>query len=178
MQLGVLFFIVRAVVETALGGELDAIDEFDVGLHQGFLEDFSRLRRTLRDFLEPRLEAEIQSNTDSEHLFALLRHLLNDDPELTIEQALLALFDLLASWVGEGRSLLNLIVTDGECVYAARHAINTDCPALYYSIDDDTFPEAQLVASGPLTDSEFWQPVPEYHLLILSPHKPPELFAL
>jgi len=34
------------------------------------------------------------------------------------------------------------------------------------------------VASEPLTDSEFWQPMPEYHLLILSPHKPPELFAL
>jgi glutamine amidotransferase len=146
-------------------------------LHQGFLEDFSRLRRTIRDFLEPRLEAEIKGNTASEHLFALLRHLLSDDPELPLEQALGALFDLLTSWVGEGRSLLNLIVTDSESLYAARHAMNVNCPPLYYSVDDDAFPEGQLVASEPLTESEFWQPLPEYHLLILNPHRPPELFA-
>jgi len=147
-------------------------------LHQGFLSDFSRLRRTIRDFLEPRLEAEIRSNTASEHLFALLRHLLSDDSDLTIEQALAALLDLLASWVGEQSNLLNLIVADSTGLYVVRQAWHADCPALYYSVDDESFPDAQLVASEPLTDSEFWLPLPESHLLTLSPRKPPELFAL
>ncbi len=147
-------------------------------LHQGFLSDFSRLRRTIRDFLEPHLEAEIRSNTASEHLFALLRHLLSDDSELTMEQALAALLDLLAGWVGEQSSLLNLIVADGAGLYVVRQAWHADCPALYYNVDDEGFPDAQLVASEPLTDSEFWRPLPESHLLTLSPRKPPELFAL
>jgi len=147
-------------------------------LHQGFLSDFSRLRRTIRDFLEPHLEADIKSNTASEHLFALLRHLLSDDPDLTIEQALAALLELLAGWVGEQSNLLNLIIADGAGLYVVRQAWHADCPVLYYNVDDESFPDAQLVASEPLTDSEFWRPVPESHLLTLSPRKPPELFAL
>lgn len=147
-------------------------------LHQGFVEDFNRLRHTLRDFLEPPIEMAMVGNTPAEHSFALLRHLLNDDPELTIEQALAALFDLLAGWLGDRPHLLNLIVADSDSLYVVRHAVGTACPAIYYSVDDDAFPDGQLVASEPLTASEFWQPLPEHHLLVLNTRKPPELFAL
>lgn len=147
-------------------------------LHQGSVDDFNRLRHTLRDFLEPEIETVMQGNTPAEHLFALLRHLLNDDPELTLEQALAALLDLLAGWLGDRPHLLNLIVADKDSLYVARHAVNMECPAIYYSIDDDAFPDGQLVASEPLTDSEFWQPLPQHHLLVLNARKPPELFSL
>jgi glutamine amidotransferase len=147
-------------------------------LHDGFLDDFSKLRRTIRDFLEPHIEAEIGGNSDSEHLFALLRHLLLDDAELSVEEAVVEMFELLGAWLANGRGLLNIVVTEGERIYAARHAVNLECPSLYYTIDDEAFPEAQLVASEPLTKSEFWQPVPPHHLLILDPAEPPELLAL
>ncbi len=36
-------------------------------LHQGFVEDFNRLRHTLRDFLEPPIEMAMVGNTPAEH---------------------------------------------------------------------------------------------------------------
>jgi len=147
--------------------------------HNGFIADFAlTLRPPIRQFLEPHIDAAIQGSTDSEHLFALLRHLLADDAELSIEDALTALFELLDGWQNGQPLLLNCIVSDGERVIAARHAINHACPTLYYISDDEAFPGAQLIASERLTDSEFWQPVPENHLLILDPDQPAELLAL
>ena len=153
-------------------------DQRLIFLHSGFLCHSGRLRRIIRDFLEPHIEAEIKGNNDSEHLFALIRHLLNDDAELSIETAMVAMFDLLAAWLGDTGSLLNIIVTEGERIYAARHAFNLECPSLYFNIDDEAFPEGQLVASERLTESEFWQPMPPHHLLILDPQQPPELLSL
>jgi glutamine amidotransferase len=153
-------------------------DEQLLFLHNGFLDNFSTLRRTIRDFLEPHIEADIQGTTDSEHLFALLRHLLTDDTELSIEDALLDMFDLLETWLGEGVSLLNVVVSDGERIYAVRHAVNADCPSLYYAVNDDAFPQGQLLASEPLTDSQLWESMPEHHLLTLDPVEPPELIPL
>ncbi|HXH03455.1 MAG TPA: class II glutamine amidotransferase [Candidatus Competibacteraceae bacterium] len=147
-------------------------------LHQGFLDDFRSLRRTVRDFLDPAIEEEIHGNSASEHIFALLRHLLADDAELAIEDALAELFGLLGGWLEGRKALLNVVVSDGERLYAARHACNTDSPNLYYTIDDESFPEGQLIASERITDTEFWLPVPPSHLLILDPDAPPELLAL
>ncbi len=153
-------------------------DDQLIFLHDGFLENFSGLRHTVRDFLDPDIEAEIRGNTDSEHIFALLRHLLADDAELGVEEGLAELLDLLGEWLEDRRGLLNIVVTDGERIYAARHAHNAECPSLYYSIDDDAFPDGQLLASEYLTDAEFWLSVPRHHLLILDPEGPPELLAL
>ncbi|MDQ2693890.1 MAG: class II glutamine amidotransferase [Pseudomonadota bacterium] len=147
-------------------------------LHNGFIDDFIGLRRTLRDVVQPHIEAQMRGHTDSEHLFALLRHLLDDADDLTVPGALGALFELLAEWLDGRAALLNVVVSDGRRLYAARHAINDACPSLYYSLDDDAFPGGQLVASERLTGAGFWQPVPEHHLLVLDPQEPPELIAL
>ncbi|AOU97232.1 ergothioneine biosynthesis protein EgtC [Acidihalobacter yilgarnensis] len=149
--------------------------------HNGYIE---RFRETARPILQRELSAEIESgilgNTDSEYIFALIRQLLTDDEELAIEAAIGEALGLIGDWAGEGgTALLNLVISDGERVYAARHAVNGECPSLYYSIDDERFPEgAQLVASEPLNDRAFWQTVPEHHILILDPDAPPELLAL
>jgi glutamine amidotransferase len=72
-----------------------------------------------------------------------------------------------------------VLISDGMRIYATRHAINHECPSLYYTTDDDSFPEdAQLVASERLTEGGLWQAVPEHHVLILDPQAPPELLAL
>ena len=70
------------------------------------------------------------------------------------------------------------IVTEGERLYASRHALNHGCPSLYYTTDDELFPGGQLLASERFTDDSFWQPVPEHHILILDAEKPPELLEL
>jgi glutamine amidotransferase len=147
--------------------------------HNGYIGEFARsLRGVLLDYLEPDIAADIHGNTDSEYLFALLRQLLLDD-DTSVEAAMGEAFALIEEWLGEREALLNLIMSDGERIFAARHALNHDCPSLYYTVDDESFPDgAQLVASEPLTSGEFWQPVPERHLLILDPEAPPELLSL
>lgn len=148
-------------------------------MHNGFIKDFAvSTRPAMRDLLDPEIEAAVAGNTDSEYLFAVLRQLLLQDDELPIEEALSELFSLMADWLGDLPSLLNLVISDGERIYAARHALNHDCPSLYYTTDDEQFSGGQLVASEPLTETGFWQPVPEHHILILDPEEPPELLSL
>ena len=155
-------------------------DDEIVFTHNGFLADFNRgLRAEFLNYLDPGFSADIRGNTDSEYLFALLRQQLADDEATSMEAAIGEVFNLVTDWCGDREALLNLVVTDGERIYAARHAVNHDCPSLYYTTDDERFPEgAQLVASERLTEAEFWQPVPEHHLLILDAEQPAELLAL
>ncbi|MFA7096192.1 MAG: ergothioneine biosynthesis protein EgtC [Gammaproteobacteria bacterium] len=156
-------------------------DEADLlFIHDGYITDFRRnLRPALRQFLDPAIEADMEGNTDSEYLFALLRHLLAGDDDLSIEEAIAEMMRLLDDWLEEEiPALLNFVISDGERLYAVRHAVNADCPSLYYTTDDETFPGGQLVASERLTETEYWQPVPEHHILILDAEEPPELLAL
>lgn len=147
--------------------------------HNGYVGNFhAEMRLRIDRELLPEIHAGIQGNTDSEYLFALLRQMLHQDPDLTIEQALLNLCSRLAFWLEDTEALLNFVLSDGERLYALRHALNHDCPSLYYTTDDDSFPEGQLIASERLTGSDYWQPVPEHHLLIIDRHEPPELIAL
>lgn len=147
--------------------------------HNGYIHNFHADARLRIDReLTPAIHADIRGNTDSEYLFALLRQLLSHDPELTIERALLQLCSRLSHWLEDTEALLNFVLTDGERLYAVRHTLNNDCPSLYYTTDDDYFPDGQLIASERLTGSDYWQPVPEHHLLIIDRHEPPELIAL
>lgn len=148
-------------------------------IHNGYISDFHQgLRPHIECQLRGDIRAAIQGNTDSEYLFALLRQQLADDPDLSIEQALGQLCEQLSQWLDDSEALLNFIVSDGQRLYATRHAHRHECPSLYYTADDDRFPDGQLIASEPLTDSDYWQPVPEHQLLILDPNEPPELIAL
>lgn len=149
-------------------------------LHNGFVEHFDqRLRGHIRRYLSPTIEAGIQGNTDSEYLFALLRQILADDASLTLAQAIREGLNQITAWLRDETTLLNLVLTDGERLYATRHAFNAEPPSLYYTTDDEHFPEgAQLIASECLTHPDFWRPVPDHHLLILDPACPPELIPL
>lgn len=148
-------------------------------LHNGFLQDFGeRFHPALNADLAPDIAAAIQGSTDSEHLFALLRQLLADDPEMAVESALAEICARVDDWSEGSPALLNFLVSEGSRLYAVRHAVNDPCPSLYYSTDDERFPGAQLIASEPLDSTGFWQPVPEHHILILDPEEPPELIEL
>jgi glutamine amidotransferase len=175
-----------ANVRSATGGLSTGIDNTQPFLHEdllfmhnGFIRQFREVvRPALHRFLAPDIQADIRGDTDSEYLFALLRHLLTQDEELSIEEAMATLFEVLGQWLDELPAMLNLLVCDGESLYAARHAVNEVCPSLYYTTDDEAFPGAQLIASERLTDSDYWTAVPEHALLILHPESPPELLEL
>ena len=147
--------------------------------HNGFIRDFHHcVQPEITAMLIPEIAADIRGNTDSEYLFACLRQLLLDDATGGLPAAIRQLFSLLAEMITTQAALLNIIVTDGIKLYAARHGINHECPSLYYTTDDELFPAGQVIASERLTEDDFWQPVPEHHLLIIEPDNPPELLAL
>lgn len=148
-------------------------------MHNGFIRDFgAHVRPQLHTYLDPLIQAGIAGNTDSEYLWAMLRHQLADDEDIAIETAIAEMFELLSDWIGDGTAMLNLMVSDGERIYAARHAINDTCPSLYFTTDDDRFPNGQVIASERLTDEAYWHAVPDHTILILDPEQPPELVSI
>lgn len=147
-------------------------------VHNGFVTDFAyTVRPRLRRWLRPEIEAGIHGGTDTEYLFAVVRQLLAEDPERDLTDALRLLHTLLLEW-GAEQALLSMALSDGARVVALRHAIGCDCPSLYFTADDDLFPDAQLVASEPLTEIGFWQAIPPHHLLVLDEDEPPQLLPL
>ncbi len=166
------------------GGDVVNAQPFAIGdllySHNGLIEGFRPgIRRQIQNLIEPEVEADILGTTDSEHLFALMRQYLLDDADLSLEGAMIEAFSTLESWLGSDRALLNVILTDGERLVASRHAVNDTSPSLYYTSDDDGFPEgAVVIASEPLTERERWRSIPEGHILVVVPDEPPELLAL
>lgn len=147
--------------------------------HNGLIDNFhDQVRPNLLDDLDAAYLPSIRGNTESEYLFAALRQILNQNPELPVESALGELIQRVEDWIGGNRALLTMVVSDGERLYAVRHARGDDCPTLYFTADDEAFPDAQLIASEPLTESGVWQSVPEHQILILDPEEPPELLSL
>lgn len=148
-------------------------------MHNGFIDGFStHLRQHISRMLDNDIVAGINGTTDSEYLFACIRQQLKNDADLSIEQAIRLALAQIESWLEDNQALLNIIITDGNLIYATRHAINHDCPSLYYTTDDEDFSNGQLIASEPLTHSEFWLPVPEHHLLVLERNTPASLQSL
>lgn len=146
-------------------------DERLIFTHNGFITDFAHtLRRAMRAELDPELEAGIEGNTDSEHLFALIRQQAGE-PRAALAQAL--------NWV-RGRlerarvtALLNIIVSDGASLVASRAAVGADCPSLYWHAGHTAFDGGALVASEPFDEDPGWQTIPPQHVIALQPGTQP-----
>lgn len=148
-------------------------------MHNGFIQDFAHtVRGSIRNALPAEVEVGIQGNTDAEYLFALLRAHRARDPDISPDRALLHMLENLHQWLGKTKALLNIIVADGQRVYALRHAVNGDCPSLYYAIDEPDFTAGQLVASETLTATDAWQAVPEHNLIVLDGTNTPRTVSI
>ena len=148
-------------------------------VHNGFIQGFhEKVRPGILQRLAPAVSAAIHGNTDSEYLFACLRQVMLDDPALQPAAAISRLFELLSGMIDDRPALMNLVVSDGTSLYAARHGLNHESPSLYYTTSDPLYPEGQLVASERFSMHDSWQPVPEHHILTLAPDSPPGLLAL
>ena len=146
-------------------------------LHNGYLADFPMARARLRRVLSPEIECAIEGTADSEYVFSLLRQVLAaadfDIPEALRETAR-RLFDEFSIAGG----LLNVVVTDGQRLHALRHAQGAESPSLYFTIDEEDYPNATLIASEPLTEGVYWQAVPEHHILTVGGDEPARLISL
>lgn len=145
--------------------------------HNGYIENFSTdIRTRLHEILEPSIQSEIQGNTDSEFLFAMLRQQLNHTPD--IAQAIQGMVSILTEIVTDEKVLLNLLVGNGTQFYILRHAINGQCPTLYYSTEENEFPDSILIASEALTESGKWRAIPEHTYCTISDTLPPNFISL
>jgi len=145
--------------------------------HNGYIEDFNpKVRALFHEILDASIQAEIQGNTDSEYLFALLRQQLLKTSD--VAEAIAAMVSTLAEIISDEKVLLNLIVGDGIQFYILRHAINGQCPTLYYSTEENEFPGSILIASEVMTESGNWQTVPEHSYARINNNTHPDFVSL
>jgi len=134
-------------------------------LHNGRIEDFNEgPRALLHRYLNPEIACGIEGNSDSEYLFAMYRQQLAAGREP--QDALIAVCEDLAILRVSAPVLLNIVLSDGETVYACRHALNGGhCPSLYYTARHPGFPDGVVIASEPFSQREFWQHVEENSII-------------
>ena len=146
--------------------------------HNGYIQNFSDdFRIQIRQLLNPDYENLIQGSTDSEYIFALLMQHIEqcNDPVVALQHT----FDNIQNVIGDKRSLLNIHLSDGECIFASKHAINGLCPTLYYGKNIAGFPNnSQLLSSEPLNDDDNWQAIKDHCIIILQANKQIELINL
>lgn len=152
-------------------------------MHNGFIDDYRRLRRDLLLAVDPALFAEIEGTTDSELMFYLaLSFGLEEEP--------LAALERMAGFVEEtGRRhgvaeplQMTVAVSDGERLYAARYASGPVVNSLYVTAnasavrelhpEDTRFrgfsDDARAIVSEPLGDLPgLWQEVPAGTALVV-----------
>lgn len=160
-------------------------------MHNGGVENFSNIKRKLREPLTDELYNWIKGQTDSEHIFA---YLLNDlfrnhkalSPEAVIdafENTFRALKKMMAENGIHEAAYLNMVVTNGLFVVGTRYVTHPEEQplTLYHSEgsrfvvedgithlmapeDDD---QAVLVVSEKLSDDKDWTLIPSNHFIIV-----------
>jgi glutamine amidotransferase len=129
--------------------------------HNGCLKPFDNdIKSSLMNILSNEARAEINGDSDSLYLFALLQQNLLSEKSVT-KSIVGIMNDLKSICENKVSALLNIVISDGEFLYACRHAINGNCPSLYYSLAKDSV----KIASEPLTTTEEWINFPEHSLI-------------
>jgi glutamine amidotransferase len=155
-------------------------------VHNGFLDDYPRLRRDLVLAVDPKLFEQIEGTTDSELLFFLALTLGLDDEPLPALERMAGTVETIGRRRGvEDPLQMTLGVSDGERLYAIRYASGAmEANSLYVSADARDvrllYPEnerlrhisdeARAVVSEPLADLPgVWREVPPSTALIVQP---------
>ena len=160
-------------------------------MHNGGVENFSRIKRKLREPLNDELYNWIKGQTDSEHIFAyLLNDLFKNHQTLSpdgvvdaFENTFAALKKMMAENGVTEPAYLNMVVTNGLFIVAARYVTDPkEEPLTLYHSEGSRFvvedgithmmaPEdddhAVLVVSEKLSDDKDWTLIPPNHFVIV-----------
>lgn len=161
-------------------------------MHNGMVQDFRKIRRTLLRELKDDAYDSVMGSTDSEHLFGLfLNNLRNPSGQVSTEEMVEAMFGMMDDFnrllfendVRE-HSYLNLCVSNGRSLVATRYTTNprVQPASLYYMfgkeyvatdgrcfmVPDDGAAEAVVVSSEPFTSVKSdWVKVSRNSMLIV-----------
>ncbi|MEA5565178.1 MULTISPECIES: ergothioneine biosynthesis protein EgtC [unclassified Anabaena] len=136
-------------------------------IHNGRIEKFRQtLHRKIRSTLIPNFYEQINGNTDSEHIFALLLSQIqlnkHRPPEYALRTTLLALGEMAKRYQVEASA--NTVFSDGKRLIASRFSTSAPAPSLYWLRDDLTFPNSVIIASEPLFAGN-WTGCPENSII-------------
>ena len=146
-------------------------------VHNGYVADFTEMRRDLMLAIDPALFADVHGSTDTEVVFHLaLTHGLEQDPIGALEQTV-GLIEATAR--RDGRTPLvqgTFGVSDGTSLWAVRYATEGPPRSLFASADVETIkhlhpenprfarlsPDDRVVVSEPFSDLPgLWHEIPE-----------------
>lgn len=141
-------------------------------VHNGLIENFfDTLQRPIREKLCDKAYRTIQGLTDSEHMFALLVHYLETQPEMDVAEALKQTVDEIAA-LGDHfdvRVAANIMLSvregDGrDRLIALRYDNRQTAPSLYLLKNSSHFPASVMVSSEPLFEAD-WQTYKQSELI-------------
>jgi predicted glutamine amidotransferase len=158
-------------------------------MHNGGVENFSLIKRQIREPLTDEFYNWIKGQTDSEHIFALLlNYLCKDSSEITPESVMVAFentFAHLNRLMKENgihdAAYLNMVVTSGLFVVGTRYVSDAKenpltlyhSEASHYAINNGVGhlspdgEKAVLVVSEKLSEGKDWSLIPSNHFVIV-----------
>jgi predicted glutamine amidotransferase len=160
-------------------------------MHNGGIENFSTVKRKIREPLTDSAYNWIKGQTDSEHIFAyLISYLQNKRQSITtdglmeaFENTFLTIKVLLREGGIREPAYLNMVVTDGSMIVGTRYVTSPDEEplTLYHSegsryvveegitrlVAKNNDDQAVMVVSEKLTDDKDWMLVPANHFVIV-----------
>ncbi len=160
--------------------------------HNGGVEEFSKIKRPLKKLLSDDLYLWVKGQTDSEHLFALFLHYLNqkkkeytaDDVADSFAEMITTLKQLMKEHGIKEEAYLNMVFTDGERMVGLRYVSEKgpDPLSLYYSegsryicedgachmVPSEGKDKSVMIVSEKLTDiAEDFRPIPANHMVLV-----------
>ena len=136
-------------------------------IHNGYIDNFRKtLHRKIRSILSPDFYEQINGNTDSEHIFALLlsQSQINQHrpPDAALRNTLVTLLEMAKRH--QVTASANIVFSDGNALIASRFSTNAPAPSLYYLKDHQNFPKSVFIASEPLFTGN-WTACPENSII-------------
>ncbi|MBT9314308.1 ergothioneine biosynthesis protein EgtC [Leptothoe spongobia] len=135
-------------------------------VHNGWIDKFRQtLYRPMRDLIGDVAYQNIYGLTDSEHIFALITHLLELDPQLELLGALEQALDMIQSLANKHDVRVSgvIVISDGEKLVAARFDNQAQAPSFYLLRQS----EGVILASEPLFDGD-WESIAQAHSLTVT----------
>ena len=144
-------------------------------MHNGFVEGWEQMRREIESLIPDALYPQRKGSTDSEALFLGLMGQDADDMVRGTARYLEKLTPILQRGTnGRGKFRFTMALSDGQRLFAVRHAQNDHANTLYAK----PAPAALVIASEPLDEQRAtWEAVPDGHALLAVPGAKPQVFA-
>jgi predicted glutamine amidotransferase len=132
-------------------------------MHNGFVGNWSRLRRPVESLIPDQLYPSRTGTTDSEAIFLAMMGSGIERPLAAAEKVFGTLTDFVNQSTPPDRMRITAAMSNGRDLYAFRYAVNDKANTLYYRESDTSI----VIVSEPLdADHKKWTPVPENHVLV------------